>query len=648
MVENRYEPPIRQALSDDELLEALGERQGETDSTLTAIAVLERETALRNADRAAFEYWVAQMIAENSVTARAALAAHAPEALAGLEEVVPSAELHATVSVQVEPPTDSHFQPTAEDIEQLAAVMSSREEASPARSGNLDDPKQEKSAQLVAAAKNGSRQLYDFLTSNDRGKATSQFWAWFGISGTALPVLIAALFARLGFSFGQSAAALALGFIGSAVIISVGSLAGKRSGLPTAVISRAAFGVVGNYLPALTLIFSRVFWVVAASLVGATLIGGVSPAVPAAGDSIGNIFGFDIPWATLFVIGLLFLAGLSIAFGGRVLASVQKFGGLLGVTSAAALLVAEWPRITSAQLTFNEGVSNLEVITGAILVVAGMGLAWVSAGADFARKLPTNALGVRVVGWALLGLAVVPTVVGIAGAATFSGLKLESASNPLREALSVLPSWAPPLLVPGMILTIVVWIAMALYSANLGFQALGAKFGARIGAALCIIATIVISGFGYQLWSPGGLWNNLAGLAVFLGVPVAAWSGIFIADVLLRRIAYHEVSLSRSYGFYGSVNWVNLVGWILAVTLGASMVEVNLFGLNLTGLLRIEPAGLLSANFGLFVSGALGFAFPLLFGLRRIRNQEREVLATEARRRDLAGIFDGNRELGFD
>ncbi|MFM5968107.1 MAG: hypothetical protein ACKOQ8_03590, partial [Micrococcales bacterium] len=144
------------------------------------------------------------------------------------------------------------------------------------------------------------------------------------------------------------------------------------------------------------------------------------------------------------------------------------------------------------------------------------------------------------------------------------------------------------------------------------------------------------------------LWNNLAGLAVFMGVPVAAWSGVFIADVLLRRIAYHEVSLSRSYGFYGSINWVNLAGWVISVALGSAMVEVNLFGFKLSGLLMIEPAGLLTANFGLLVAGAVGLLFPLLFGVRRIRVQEREVLATEARRRDLADIFDGNRELGFD
>lgn len=654
MVENRYEPPRKLALSDEDLLEALGSDRPDASGTLNAIAVLERETELRNRDRAEFDYWVAQMVAENSVESRLALERFAPEKVAELPSVsepvaaiVTSPEPLVAAPFTPEPSLEKPFEPSASELQALDAFL--------ADSIKIDEPEPPVSPQnkvsvasTVKSARAGSRRLYDFITSNDRAKPTSQFWAWFGISGTALPVLISALFARLGFSFGQSAAAIALGFIGSAVIISVGSLAGKRSGLPTTVISRAAFGVVANMFPAIALLASRIFWVVAAALAGAAFIGGVSPSTPEASATLVDLGGWSIPWAVVFVAALLLLAGTAIVFGGRVLASVQKIGGLLGVGTSIALLIAEWPRLASAQLSFAEGVSNLEVITAAIIIVAGMGLAWVSAGADFARKLPTNALGVKVVGWALLGLAVVPTLVGIAGAAAFSGLQLDQSENPLAQALTVLPNWAPPLLVPGMTLTIVVWIAMALYSANLGFQALGIKFGARVGAAICLLLALVLAGFGYNLWAVTGLWNNLAGLAVFFGVPVAAWSGIFIGDVLLRRIAYHEVSLSRSYGFYGAFNWINLIGWLVAVAIGSSMVVVKAFGLTLTGLLIIEPAGSIPANLGLFVAGFVGLLFPLIIGVRRIKAQEREVLAIEARRKDLADIFDGNRELGFE
>jgi hypothetical protein len=242
----------------------------------------------------------------------------------------------------------------------------------------------------------------------------------------------------------------------------------------------------------------------------------------------------------------------------------------------------------------------------------------------------------------------VPTLVGIASAAAFDGLANIDPANEAQPFLKVLPSWSISLLVPGVALTLIMWISMALYSANLSFQALSLKLSAAQGAGLVALIAIIAAGFGFSWWLAGGVWQNLAGLATFFGVPVAAWSGVFIADVLLRRIAYHEVSLSRSYGFYKANNWINLAGWLLAVCTGSSMVVVKFFGLTLSGLLVVAPAGSLQANLGLFVAGLVGLIFPLAFGRKRIREQEREVLATEARRRDLADIFDGNRELGFD
>lgn len=637
MQQNRYEPPAKAALSDEDLLEALSHNGQGDKASLHAIEVLERETMLRNQDKLDFEYWVAAMQAEGTEQARAALARFAPEAVA----LVPEPAVLASTPIASEPAVDSLFAPSADELRILDEILI---EAEPKTSFELPVTPQSDSDSWLRRA---GKRIIDFLASNDRAKPASQFWAWFGISGSVVPVLLAALLAQLGFSFGQSAAAMALGFIGSAVIVSVGSLAGKRSGLPTSIISRAAFGVRGNLLVAIPLIFSRVFWVVAAVVAGAVLVSWLT-GMPSADSAIAQVGGLELPWAIVYVAVLLLVAGIATSFGGRVLASVQKIGGLLGVVTAIGLAIAEWPRITNARLGFYEGVSTLEMLTAAILIVAVVGLAWVSAGSDFARKLPVNALGVRVVGWALLGLAVVPTLVGIASAAAFDGLANIDPANEAQRFLQVLPGWSLTLLVPGVALTLVMWISMALYSANLSFQALSLRLSAAQGAGLVALIAIVAAGFGFSWWLNGGVWQNLAGLATFFGVPVAAWSGVFIADVLLRRIAYHEVSLSRSYGFYKANNWINLVGWLLAVGIGSSMVVVKFFGLTLSGLLVVAPAGSLQANLGLFVAGLIGLIFPLAFGRKRIREQEREVLATEARRRDLADIFDGNRELGFD
>ena len=665
----RYEPPTRAAMTDEALLDALGSDRMDELGTLQSMQLLERETALRQQDQADFDYWVAEMVAENSESARRALSYYAPHALADLPPEPAADALDSPVPASAnEPSTDSQFIPSPEQLYELdrsfeagpatefelplmpaaaEPVAAPTTESAPASTPEPRPLVAQRSAIAALLPKVG-RRLLDFATSNDRQRPASQFWAWFGIAGTAVPVLVAALLAKLGFSFGQNAAALALGFIGSAVVISVGSLAGKRSGLPTAVISRAAFGVRANLVPILPVLLSKLFWVIAAAVAAAALLGASNAYLPAAEQTVFAVGGLDVAWSAGYVALVLAFAGLATAWGGRVLASLQKLGGLFGVVVATAVLIAEAPHLSGAKLDFGEGVSNLEVLTAAILVVACMGLAWVSSGADFARKLPNSALGVRVVGWALVGLAVVPTTVGIVSAAAFSDLGLAQSVNPVVQLSAALPQWAIELLVPGLISTLVVWIAMALYSANLGMQAIGLKLKPATGAAILAGLAWLVGGLGYPILNDGGIWKNLAGLALAFGVPVAAWAGVFIADVLLRRIAYHEVSLSRSYGFYGAANWMNLGFWLLAVAVGYLMTAVNLFGWRIEGALIVEPAGSLTANLGLFASGVLGLVGPLVTGIPRIKQQEREVLSIEARRRDLADIFDGNRELGFD
>ena len=623
MFDPRFEPPAPAAMSDEQLLDALGGDRPDELGTLQSMQLLERETEIRLQDRANFEAWVQRMLQDDSEQARAALARFAPDV-----SVPPTLTPASQVSL------DDHFAPSDAQLQSLAMAASEEStEAQPTK---------------ASAITGLARALIDFATSNDRAKPSSQFWAWFGISGTVIPILIAALFAKLGFSFGQNAAALALGFIGSAVIVSVGSLAGKRGGLPTSVISRAAFGVRGNLLPSVAVLVSKIFWVIAAALASAALLGGSQSYLPRAEHVLISLPGLDIRWAAYYVAVALVLGGLATAWGGRVLATIQKVGGLFGVGVATALVIAELPRVGSARLDLSEGVSNLEVITAAVLIVACMGLAWVSAGSDFARKLPNSALGVNVVGWALIGLAVVPTAVGIVSAAAFADLGLTESANPLARVTAALPGWTLDLIVPGVAVTLVVWIAMGLYSTNLALESFAVRLRPAVGAGAIALLAWGVAGLGFAFWLEGGIWNNLAGLALGLGVPVAAWSGVFIADILLRRIAYHEVSLRRSYGFYGAINWINITIWSLAIVAGYSMVTVAFFGYRLTGFLTIEPAGEFTANLGLVLAGLIGMVGPLCFGLPRIKRQEREVLEIEARRRDLADILDGNKELGFD
>lgn len=153
---------------------------------------------------------------------------------------------------------------------------------------------------------------------------------------------------------------------------------------------------------------------------------------------------------------------------------------------------------------------------------------------------------------------------------------------------------------------------------------------------------LVLACYGLVRLGEAGVWFNLAGYAMVAAVPVAAWSGIFAADILIRRIAYHEVSLSRSYGFYKSVNIVNLLGWLLATAIGLGLVRSELVEFSWTGYLSnyfVNSDFWQLSSAGVIIALAIGLLLPVIFGIPRIKRQEAEVLAIEARRDDLKDIF---------
>jgi hypothetical protein len=181
---------------------------------------------------------------------------------------------------------------------------------------------------------------------------------------------------------------------------------------------------------------------------------------------------------------------------------------------------------------------------------------------------------------------------------------------------------------------------MSLYSSNLSLHSLGLKLSPAL--AQPILGVVVAAVAGAVLYFNTDVWLLLADYARIAAIPVAAWSGIFISDILIRRIAYHEISLSRSYGFYKSFNWINLSGWLIATAAGFGFTVVNQNGFGWTGFVSenlVNPEFWSTTSFGIVIAFAFASLLPVAFGIPRIKRQESEVLAIEARRDDLKDIF---------
>src|SRR3954468_9136132 len=110
------------------------------------------------------------------------------------------------------------------------------------------------------------------------GPPRSLFWPWFASNISVLGVSYGAFTLAFGVSFWQAAIAGVVGIVISFALCGVIALAGKRGSAPTMVLSRAAFGVRGNRLPAALSWLLTVGWetvlTILATLATATVFGG--------------------------------------------------------------------------------------------------------------------------------------------------------------------------------------------------------------------------------------------------------------------------------------------------------------------------------------------------------------------------------------
>ena len=64
----------------------------------------------------------------------------------------------------------------------------------------------------------------------------------------------------------------------------------------------------------------------------------------------------------------------------------------------------------------------------------------------------------------------------------------------------------------------------------------------------------MLAGTIYIVWFADNFFFPFQGFLITLGVPVAVWSAIFVADVIMRKAPYSETDLYNPNARYGAWN----------------------------------------------------------------------------------------------
>jgi purine-cytosine permease-like protein len=459
------------------------------------------------------------------------------------------------------------------------------------------------------------------------------FWPWFAANVSVFGISYGSFVLGFGISFVQALVVTVVGVVVSFALCGVIAIAGKRGSAPTMVLSRAAFGVNGQKLPGviswLVSIGWETFLAILAVLATATIF-----------DQLGWASGTATKVVATVVVAALIVSA-SVA-GYHVIMRMQSV--LTWITGIATIVYValtldeiDW----SAVSDIPSG-STQQMVGALVMVMTGFGLGWINIAADWSRYQHRDASGAAIVGWNTFGGAVAPVLLVVFGlllAGSSGDLSAGIVADPIGTLGTLLPTWFLVPFLLAAILALVSGAVLGIYSSGLTLLSLGVRIprpaAAGVDGIILTLGTIWVVFFAEDFLGP------FQSFLITLGVPLAAWAGIMIADITLRKRDYDEEALFDPAGVYGSVDAVSIATMVGASVLGWGLV-VNNFAAdaawnNWQGFL-IEPLGLGTyvddpagaywdgpwayANLGVLLALLLGFG--VTYALRRsaVRRQE--------------------------
>jgi NCS1 family nucleobase:cation symporter-1 len=164
-----------------------------------------------------------------------------------------------------------------------------------------------------------------------------------------------------------------------------------------------------------------------------------------------------------------------------------------------------------------------------------------------------------------------------------------------------------------------------LYSSGLALVSIGLPVRRHVAAS--IDATIMLLGTIYIVWHASNFIGPFQGFLITLGVPIAVWSAIFVADIVMRKRDYAETELFDVDGRYGAWRFRSIALTIVGSIIGWGFVN-NPFASWLSwqgyfmGVIGGKSGAWANANVGVIFGLFVGFFGHILLSRKTIRAQE--------------------------
>jgi len=367
------------------------------------------------------------------------------------------------------------------------------------------------------------------IPAKDRhGKGSSLFAVWASPNLEFATIYVGALGVVIfGLNFTQALILIVVGNALGAFAQYVLTQDGPKYGVPQLVVSRAAFGKIGNAFPSLANWF--------ASGIGWFAVNSVSGAFALA--SLAHI-------SNLLSLLIVVVIQLTVAFiGHNLVQKVEKYlmPYLVVVFGVTGIIVLTKAHLGAPSHSFP---GAWIIFLGAVY---GYAAGWNPFAADYARYLPATEDPKAAGRSAALGLFTSAAILEIFGAAAVTaGMHAYGkGTNPVADYTHLMPSWLGKLVLLGIVLGSICANSLNVYSGSMSLLSTGIKVGiGRIRAVTTVVVGIL--GFALAHWAMGSPGNNLENFLLVMAYWIGPWLGVMTADKILRKGASVERFLFAS------------------------------------------------------------------------------------------------------
>jgi NCS1 nucleoside transporter family len=387
-----------------------------------------------------------------------------------------------------------------------------------------------------------------------------QFWIWAGANIAPINWILGALGILLGLGLWETIIIVIVGNIFGCAIFALFTIMGHRTGVNQMVLSRAAFGRRGGYVPSALTFLMIMAWI------------GVNTYFPVkiAIAILGHFGVSDTFWPNFIVVTVIMIIQVAVGvYGFYVISAFEKF--TVPVTAAITLLMSilAWTRpgvvnwSLTTHLSTSAHLSSITLLMTAIGV--GWGISWVTWASDYSRFV-SRSVSTKAVFWYSYAGMFIPSVwLAILGATIAS---VSQSTDPAKMVSAVFGGFVSVLVLIAVLHGPIATNILNVYSSALAGLSMDIKIPRRILALIAGVVGYIVTIYFLNSASFAQSFDNwMSSLVLWL----SAWGGVVLADYFIKRkgqIDVEQLYVEPEHSIYGDINWAGMIAFALALVAG--------------------------------------------------------------------------------